>query len=146
VARLASVKADPLAATLLVVLAAAYLGGAVLVVTALGKILRAWWAAWRARTETVSVDDALRAKATTAMSAAAAAAGLAPPTTDAVAILGSPTGTGQPHAVGTGGLAVTRFRRGRPPTVVFTQASLTGLSDAALQNLAAHARSRHPTP
>lgn len=129
---------DPVAVALLVVLAAAYLGGAVLVVTGLGKILLVWWAAWRARMETVSVDDALRAKATAATNTVAAAAGVATPATEVVAILGSPTGTDQPHAVGTGGLAVTRFRRGRPPTVVFTQASLTGLSDAALQSLAAH--------
>jgi Zn-dependent protease with chaperone function len=41
--------------------------------------------------------------------------------------------------VGDGGLAVTRFRAGRPATVVFAQAALTGLSGAALQSLAAHA-------
>lgn len=71
--------ADPVAAALLVVLAAAYVGGVVLVVTGLGKILLTWWAVWRARTDAVVVDDALRAKATAAMNTAAAAAGLAPP-------------------------------------------------------------------
>ena len=39
---------------------------------------------------------------------------------------------------GDGGLAVTRFRVGRPPTVVFATAALTGLSPAAVHSLAAH--------
>ncbi|QWF22331.1 hypothetical protein KM427_00825 [Nocardioides sp. LMS-CY] len=54
----------------------------------------------------------------------------------AIAYLGAPTGD-DARPVGDGGLAVTRFRAGRP-TVVFAQAALTGLSPAAVQSLAAH--------
>jgi Zn-dependent protease with chaperone function len=107
------------------------------VVAGLGKILVAWWAGWRAHARAGAVDEALLEEAATAMAAVAAAAGVAPPATDVVAILGAPTGSG-PHPMGDGGLAVTRFRAGRAATVVFAQAALTGLSSAALHSLAAH--------
>lgn len=63
-------------------------------------------------------------------------ANVASPTTDVVAYLGTPTGDDAGTA-GDGGLAVTRFRAGRPATV-FAQAALTGLSWTAAQSLAAH--------
>jgi len=88
-------------------------------------------AGWPARTQAGPVDKALLEQASTAMAAVAA------PSTDVVAILGSPTGSGS-HRMGDGGLAVTRFRAGRPSTVVFAQAALTGLSSAALHSPAAH--------
>ena len=53
-------------------------------------------------------------------------------------LLGRPFPGGQHRAVGTGGLAVTRFIPGRPVTVEFAAAALTDLSDAALDSLVAH--------
>jgi hypothetical protein len=70
------------------------------------------------------------------MAAVAALANVAPPATDVVAYLGTPTGDDASPA-GDGGLAVTRFRAGHPATVVFAQAALAGLSRTALQSLAA---------
>lgn len=40
---------------------------------------------------------------------------------------------------------MTRFRAGRPATVVFAQAALTGLSWAAAQSVAAHELLTAPT-
>lgn len=122
---------------LLLVVAIAYLGGAFLVVAALAKALSSWSAGWRTHSHAAPVEEGLQAKAAAAMEAAAALANVAPPATDVVAYLGTPTGD-DARPAGDGGLAVTRFRSGRPATVVFAQAALTGLSRTALQSLAAH--------
>lgn len=129
---------DPLAYALLIVVAIAYLGGAVLVVAALAKVLVAWSDGWRTRRAAEPVDQALQQRAAAAMAAVAELANIAAPATDVVAILGAPTGAAD-RVVGAGGLAVTRFRAGHPATVVFARAALTGLSCAAVQSLAAHA-------
>ena len=115
---------DPVASALLIVAAIAYLGGAVVVVAALAKVLE-------------PADQALQQRAAAAMAAVAERAKVAAPATDVVAILGAPTGDGD-RGVGDGGLAVTRFRAGQPATVVFAQVALTGLSCAAVESLAAH--------
>lgn len=122
---------------LLLIVAIAYLGGAVLVVAALAKALSSWSASWRKRSHAALADEGLQDKAAAAMAAAAALANVAPPATDVVAYLGTPTGD-DARPAGDGGLAVTRFRSGHPATVVFAQAALTGLSPTALQSLAAH--------
>ena len=129
---------DPVAYALLIVVAIAYLGGAVLVVAALAKVLVAWSEGWRTRRAAEPVDQALQQRAAAAMAAVAELANIAAPVTDVVAILGAPTGDAD-RVVGDGGLAVTRFRAGHPATVVFARAALTGLSCAAVQSLAAHA-------
>jgi Zn-dependent protease with chaperone function len=126
-----------MAAALLLIVAIAYLAGAFFVVTALAKVLSTWSANWRTRNHAQPVDDALQSQAAAAMAAVAALAKVAPPTTDVVAYLGTPTGDDAPPA-GDAGLAVTRFRAGQPATVVFAQAALTGLSRSAVQSLAAH--------
>lgn len=118
-------------------MAIAYLPGAFLVVTALAKALTPLFANWRTRRHAEPVDDALQRRAAAAMAAVAALANVAPPATDVVAYLGTPTGDDAGTA-GDGGLAVTRFRAGHPATVVFAQAALTSLSWAAAQSLAAH--------
>ena len=128
---------DPLAYTLLIAVAIAYLGGAALLVAVLAKVLVAWSTGWRTRRAAEPVDESLQQRAAAAMAAVAELANVAAPATDVVTILGAPTGDGE-RAVGDGGLAVTRFRAGHPPTVVFAQAALTGLSRAAVQSLAAH--------
>lgn len=128
---------DPVASALLLIVAIAYLGGAFVVIMALAKVLSAWSASWRTRSRTEPVDDVLQDQAATAMAAAAALANVTPPATHVVAYLGTPTGDDD-RPVGDGGLAVTRIRAGRPATVVFAQAALTGLSPAAVQALAAH--------
>jgi Zn-dependent protease with chaperone function len=122
---------------LLLIAAIAYLGGAVLVVAALAKALASWSANWRPGSQPDPVDEVLQAQAAAAMATVAAAAHVAPPATDVVAYLGTPTGD-DARPAGDGGLAVTRFRAGHPATVVFAQAALTGLSRSALQSLAAH--------
>ena len=127
----------PVVDALLVVVAIAYLGGAVLMVAALVKVLVTWTDGWCTRCSAGSVDEALQHRAAMAMVAVAELANVAAPPTDVVAILGVSTGDAE-HLVGDGGLAVTRFRPGRPATVVFARAAITGLSCAALQSLAAH--------
>ena len=113
---------DQLTSTLLIVVAIAYLGGAVLLVVALAKVLLAWSVSWRASGQTSPVDVVLQQRAAAAMAAVAAVANVLPPATDVVAILGAPVAGEADGTVGDGGLAVTRFRAGRPPTVVFAQA------------------------
>lgn len=128
---------DSVVDALLVVVAIAYLGGAVLMVVALVKVLVAWSDGRCTRRSVGSVDGALQHRAAVAMTAVAKLANVAAPATDVVAILGASSGDAE-HLVGAGGLAVTRFRPGRPATVVFARAAITGLSGAALQSLAAH--------
>jgi hypothetical protein len=77
---------------LLLIVAIAYLGGAFLVVAALAKVLSSWSASWRTRSHAEPVDDVLRTQAAAAMAAVAALANVAPPATDVVAYLGTPTG------------------------------------------------------
>jgi Zn-dependent protease with chaperone function len=128
---------DPAAYILLIVVAIAYLGGAVLVIAVLAKVLLAWSDGWRSRRAAERVDQELQQRAAAAMAAVAERANVAAPATDVVAILGAPTGAPE-RVVGDGGLAVTRFRAGHPATVVFARAAITGLSCAAVQSLAAH--------
>jgi Zn-dependent protease with chaperone function len=128
---------DPMAYALLIVVAIAYLGGAVVVIAALAKVLVVWADGWRTRRAAEPVDQALQQQAAAAMAAVAELANIAAPATDVVAILGAPTGDAD-RVVGDGGLAVTRFRSGHPATVVFARAALTRLSCAAVQSLAAH--------
>ena len=128
---------DPVAYALLIVVAIAYLGGAVLVIAALAKVLVAWSDGWRTLRAAEPVDQALQQRAAAAIAAVAELANIAAPATDVVAIIGAPTGAPE-RVVGDGGLAVTRFRAGRPATVVFARAAITGLSCAAVQSLAAH--------
>ena len=52
---------DPAANVLLIVVAIAYLGGAVVVVAALAKVLATWWHGWRTRLVAEPVDQAPRA-------------------------------------------------------------------------------------
>ncbi|KRF20105.1 hypothetical protein ASG90_19300 [Nocardioides sp. Soil797] len=129
---------DPVPYVLLIVVAIAYLAGAVLVVAALAKVTVAWSQGWRTRGVAEPVDQALQQRAAAAITVVAERAKVAAPATDVVTILGAPTGVAD-RAVGDGGLAVTRFRAGHPATVVFAQVALTGLSCAAVQSLAAHA-------
>ena len=84
---------DPVAYALLIVVAIAYLGGAVLVVAALAKVLVAWSEGWRIRRGAEPVDQALQQRAAAAMAAVAELANIAAPGTDVVAILGAPTAT-----------------------------------------------------
>ena len=126
-----------MAAVLLLIVAIAYLAGAFLVVAALAKALTSWSSSWRTRSHAEPVDEVLQAQAAAAIAAVAARANIAPPATNVVAYLGTPTGA-DARPAGDGGLAVTRFRAGRRATVVFAQAALTGLSRGALQGLAAH--------
>ena len=128
---------ESVAVALLIAVAITYLAGAILLVAALAKVLLTWSPGQRTRRAAAPVDDAaLQQRAVTAMAAVAQLANVAAPATDVVAVLGAPTGAPE-RGVGDGGLAVTRFRAGRP-TVVFAQAALTGLSPAAVQSLAAH--------
>lgn len=135
---------DPVASALLLVVAIAYLAGAFLVIIALAKVLGAWSAGRRTRRHAELVDATLQGQAAAVIAAVAALANVAPPATDVVAYLGAPTGD-DTRPVGDGGLAVTRFRARRRPTVVFAQAALTGLSRAAVQSLAAHDLLTAPT-
>lgn len=130
---------DPAAYILLIVVAIAYLGGAVLVIAVLANVLLAWSDGWRSRRAAERVDQELQQRAAAAMAAVAERANVAAPATDVVAILGAPTGAPE-RVVGDGGLAVTRFRAGHPATVVFARAAITGLTCAAVQSLAAHER------
>ena len=82
---------DPAANVLLIVVAIAYLGGAVVVVAALAKVLATWWHGWRTRLVAEPVDQALQQRAAAAMAAVAERANVAAPATDVVAILGAPT-------------------------------------------------------
>ncbi|MFJ9314215.1 M48 family metalloprotease [Pimelobacter simplex] len=128
---------DLAGSALLIAVAIAYLGGAVLVVAALAKVMVAWSQGWRTRRAAEPVDQVLQQRAAAAMAAVAERAKVAAPATDVVAILGAPAGDAD-RCVGDGGLAVTRFRAGQPATVVFAQVALTGLSCAAVESLAAH--------
>ncbi len=112
---------DQLTSALLIVVAIAYLGGAVLLIVALAKVLLAWSVSWRTSGQTSPVDVVLQQRAAAAMAAVAAVANVPPPATDVVAILGAPVAGEAEGTVGDGGLAVTRFRAGRPPTVVFAR-------------------------
>lgn len=127
---------EPVAAVLLIAVAITYTAGAVLLVAALAKVLLTWSTGQRTRRAAAPVDDALQQRAATAMASVAQLANVPAPATDVLAILGAPTSAPE-REVGDEGLAVTRFRAGRP-TVVFAQAALTGLSPAAVQSLAAH--------
>ena len=60
---------DQLTSTLLIVVAIAYLGGAVLLVVALAKVLLAWSVSWRASGQTSPVDVVLQQRAAAAMAA-----------------------------------------------------------------------------
>ena len=138
---------EPARDAALILLSIAYLGGAVLMLVALSKVLLAWSTSWRPDKDDggpVDVAD-LREQAAAAMTAVSSHARAATPAVDVVEILGAPVhGNGGP-VTGDGGLAVTRFRVGRPPTVVFAAAALTGLSPAALHSLAAHELLTAPT-
>lgn len=133
---------EPARDAALILLSIAYLGGAVLMLVALAKVLLAWsssWStSWRPGTNDRDDIDDLRQLATTAMTAVASSAGVTAPAVDVVAVLGVPIANSGEPVAGDGGLAVTRFRVGRPPTVVFASAALTGLSPAAVRSLAAH--------
>ncbi len=54
---------DQLTSALLIVVAIAYLGGAVLLVVALAKVLLAWSVSWRASGQTSPVDVVLQQRA-----------------------------------------------------------------------------------
>lgn len=127
---------ERVAAALLIAVAITYIAGAVLLVAALAKVLLSWSTGQRTRRAAAPVDVALQQRAATAMASVAQLANVPAPATDVLAILGAPTGAPE-REVGDEGLAVTRFRAGRP-TVVFAQVALTGLSPAAVQSLAAH--------
>ena len=130
---------EPARDTALVLLTTAYLGGAVLMLVALAKVLLAWSTSWRPdKDDDPGVIDGLRQLAATAMAAVASRASVAAPAVDVVAVLGVPLAHSREPMTGDGGLAVTRFRVARPPTVVFATAALTGLSPAAVHSLAAH--------
>lgn len=141
---------EPARDVALILLSIAYLSDAVLMLVALAKILLAWSSNWSTRrrpdTDTHPADpsedacdiDGLRQRATTAMAAVASLAAVTPPAVDVITLLGAPlTNSGGP-VTGDGGLAVTRFRFGHPPTVVFASAALTELSPAGVRSLAAH--------
>lgn len=83
-------------------------------------------------------EEQLRGRAGAAVDRIARRAGT--PSTPVVVrpLLGRPFPGAQHRAVGTGGLAVTRFIPGRPVTVEFAAAALTDLSDDALDSLVAH--------
>ncbi|GAA0978950.1 Protease HtpX [Nocardioides aquaticus] len=131
---------EPARDAALILLTVAYLGGAVLLLVALAKVLLAWATSWRpAKDDDDPGDiDGLRQLAATAMAAVASRASVAAPAVDVVAVLGAPLANSGGPVTGDGGLAVTRFRVGRPPTVVFATPALTGLSPAAVHSLAAH--------
>ncbi|MDE0778784.1 MAG: M48 family metalloprotease [Nocardioides sp.] len=130
---------EPARDAALVLLTIAYLGGAVLMLVALTKVLLAWSTSWRPDKDADRGDiDGLRQLAAAAMAAVASRASVAAPAVDVVAVLGVPLANGGGPVTGDGGLAVTRFRVGRPPTVMFATAALTGLSPAAVHSLAAH--------
>lgn len=147
---------EPARDAALILLTIAYLGGAVLMLVALAKVLLAWSTSSRPGGDVgpglgppgsprdldvlddVGDVEVLRHRAAAAMSAVASRARVRTPAVDVVELLGAPlTSSGGP-VTGDGGLAVTRFPFGRPPTVVFATAALTGLSPAALHSLAAH--------
>lgn len=143
---------EPARDVALILLSIAYLDGAVLMLVALARVLLAWSSSWSTRrrpdTDTHPANrrppedprdiDDLRQRATTALAAVASLAGVTTPAVDVVTLLGAPlTNSGGPET-GDGGLAVTRFRFGHPPTVVFASAALTELSPAARRSLAAH--------
>lgn len=146
---------EPARDATLILLSIAYLGGAVLMLVALAKVLLAWSSSWRPGADAHpayrtapggrgDIDD-LRQLAATAMTAVASSAGVTAPAVDVVAVLGVPIANSAEPVTGDGGLAVTRFRVGRPPTVVFASAALTGLSPAAVRSLAAHDLLTAPT-
>ena len=83
------------------------------------------------------LDEQLCGRAAAAVERMCQRAGVAAPTAVVVPLLGRPFPGAQPR-LGTGGLAVTRFRPGRPVGVVFARAALTELSDPALDNLVGH--------
>ena len=58
---------DPVASALLIVAAIAYLGGAVVVVAALAKVLATWPQGWRTRRAAEPADQALQQRAAAAM-------------------------------------------------------------------------------
>lgn len=60
---------DQLTSALLIVVAIAYLGGAVLLIVALAKVLLAWSVSWRASGQTSPVDVVLQQRAAAAMAA-----------------------------------------------------------------------------
>lgn len=128
---------EPARDAALILLTIAYLGGAVLMLVALAKVLLAWSTSSRPEGDVGDVE-VLRHRAAAAMTAVASRARVRTPAVDVVELLGAPlTSSGGP-VTGDGGLAATRFPFGRPPTVVFAAAALTGLSPAALHSLAAH--------
>lgn len=119
------------------VIALAYLaGGIVLVVSAAGAVadlLRGR----RKRAAAAPVDDHARRRAAAVMAQVAGRVAVVPPEVEVVPVLGVPI-AGDHHGVGTGGLAVTRLRLWGPITVIYAEAALTSLSEAALESLTAH--------
>jgi Zn-dependent protease with chaperone function len=128
---------DTVRYTVLTLVVLAYVGGGVLVMVSAARAALTWSTGRRARRRPDAVDPALQQHAAAAMRTVAQLANVDPPRTQVVALLGASRGTGE-VIVGDGGLAVTRFRPGQPPTVVFAQAALTDLTPAALRSLAAH--------
>ncbi|WP_341925154.1 M48 family metalloprotease [Nocardioides psychrotolerans] len=130
---------EPARDVALILLTIAYLGGAVLILVALTKVILAWSTSWRPDEDADPGDiDGLRQLAAAAMTAVASRASVAAPAVDVVTVLGVPLANSGGPVTGDGGLAVTRFRVGHAPTVVFATAALTGLSPAAVHSLAAH--------
>ncbi|MGD9961936.1 hypothetical protein [Nocardioides sp.] len=146
---------EPARDAALILLTIAYLGGAVLMLVALTKVLLAWSTSWRPGKDAdpghlgapggPSDVDGLRRRAAAAMTVVASRARVRTPAVDVVEVLGAPLASSGGPVTGDGGLAVTRFQCGRPPTVVFAAAALTGLSPAALHSLAAHDLLTAPT-
>lgn len=98
---------DPVTSAFVILVAIAYLGGAVLMIAALAKVLLVRAAGRRRRNHLGQVDEYLRQQAAAAMAAVAARANVAPPAIDVVAILGVPAAGDAARTVGDGGLAVT---------------------------------------
>ena len=134
----------------LILLSIAYLGGAVLMLVTLAKVLLAWSSRWSTRrrpdtdahpanrwpAEDPRDIDGLREQATTAMAAVASRAGVTAPAVDVVTLLGAPlTTSGGPATVG---WSSRGSASAGPPTLVFASAALTGLSPAGVRSLASH--------
>lgn len=81
---------DQLTSALPIVVAIAYLGGAVLLIVALEKVLLAGSVNWRTSGQTSPVDVVPQQRAASAMAAVASVANVPPPATGVVAIRGAP--------------------------------------------------------
>ena len=85
---------EPARDAALILLTIAYLGGAVLMLVALAKVLLAWSTRWRPDRDADPGDiDGLRQLAATAMAAVASRENVAAPAVDIVAVLGVPFAT-----------------------------------------------------